>query len=47
MSAHSHSPLTNTKILGNTSGSPIVETIKTEALGPTAGAQGGTDSNPW
>lgn len=33
--------VTSTRILGNTSGSPIVQTIKTEAQGPTAGGREG------
>lgn len=46
MFGRSRAPVTSTRILGNTSGSPIVQTIKTEAQGPTAGARGGRASNP-
>lgn len=46
MSLHSHPPLTFPRILGDAAQSPILQMIKPEAPGQTAGAQRRRNSNP-
>lgn len=46
MSMHSHPPLTFPRILGDVAQSPILQMIKPEAPGQTAGAQRRRNSNP-